>query len=116
MKLNSIKSRIGIAVALATIWNTGAFSQEGRPVAAADLTGKKICWDDGRKANFAPNGQFSNDQGQHSTWSVTEPGVLVIGSSNRQTVVLADGRLQQHWFVGRSAKGADKYRWGTVCN
>ena len=39
------------------IWSTGAFSEEGRPLTAADLAGRKICWDGGYWEEFAANGQ-----------------------------------------------------------
>jgi hypothetical protein len=110
-----ITARICVAGVLTALFSTAAFSLDGRPVAPADLVGKKICWDDGHTGAFAANGQFTNEQGQHATWSIGD-GVLHVGNNYRETVVLADGRLQQHWFVGRSARGADKYRWGTVCN
>ena len=111
----SIKSRVAVAALFAMIWNTAAFSEEGRPVTAADISGKKICWNTGHTSMFAANGQVVFDSGHHANWSVSEPGVIVTGNTERQTVVLPDGRLQEHWFVGRSSKGADKYLWGTVC-
>ena len=113
----SIKSRVGVAVVLAMIWPTGGFAQEGRPVTAEDISGKKFCWNTGHWTTYALNGDFTSDRHAGFRWSVPEPGVILIGRHTyRQTVVLPDGRLETHSFRGRSPKGTDRYRWGTVCS
>lgn len=110
----SIALRTCIGIALMALFDTAALSDEGRPVAAADIAGKKICWNNGRSATFAANGQYTNDRNQHSTWSIAQGGILHIGNDYTETIVLPDGRLQTHRFSGRH--GGDKYGWGTVCN
>jgi hypothetical protein len=93
--------------------------QEGRPVTAEDIAGKKICWETGHWSMYAANGSFWNDRGDHHhKWSVPEPGVIEIEGHYRQTEVLPDGRLQSHLFNNHARKrpgGANIYHWGTVC-
>jgi hypothetical protein len=113
-KTNSAARGICIAIILPAFLGTAAWADEGRPATQADLAGKKICWSFGRVSVFAANGQYSNDRGQHSTWSISEPGVIHVGHVYLQTVVLSNGQLQQHKFLGRA--GGDKYIWGSVCN
>ena len=52
---------------------------DGRPATEKDLVGKNICWNDGRTFMFSANGQFTDGEGHHTTWLVTEPGVVKIG-------------------------------------
>lgn len=104
---------LGFAVLLASACPTEIFAQTGRPASASDVSGKTICWNDGGRGTYAANGQFTNRQGAHTTWSVPAPGVIRVGSSERQTEVLADGRL--HVLVtGRHA--IQREYWGTACN
>jgi hypothetical protein len=84
---------------------------KGRPITAADLSGKKFCWSDGGWSIYAANGQFSNSLGKHSHWSVPEPGVLHAGRF-LQMEVLPDGRL--HWYFQVYSQDFDG--WGTLCN
>jgi hypothetical protein len=90
---------------------------EGRPVTASDISGKKICWDNGRWGYYAAGGEFSNDRGNHHRqWSVPEPGVIKTGVGYRQTEILPDGQFRSHSFAGRRG-GKDKNidHWGKVC-
>jgi len=103
------------------IWSTGALSQEGRAVTANDISGKKICWDNGYWDKYAANGQHfwglgATDQttpGGHYTWTITEPGVIRTGSKYRQTEVLPDGNFQVS-RIGRHCQRRDFS--GAVCN
>ena len=84
---------------------------EGRPVAAGDISGKKICWNNGNEVFYMANGHFTSWGGDHGTWSIPEPGLIHVGYIYRQTEVLPDGRLHIYWYHNH---GQD--RWGTVCN
>jgi hypothetical protein len=111
------KLYIRLAVAVALAWPLLAHADEGRPVVAGDLSGKKICWNNGSDGAYAADGNYFSGQGHRSHWSVPSPGVVKIGYRYRQIVVLPDGRFERYWFVGRSNRpeGRDRYRWGTVC-
>src|SRR6202000_1968643 len=67
--------RIG-AVGLVALAVTGAFADEGRPVTAADVSGKKFCSNTGHWVQFAADGHATTDLGHHPKWSVLEPGVI----------------------------------------
>jgi len=92
---------------------------QGRPVTAADIIGKKICWNNGHWGLYAANGEFSNDRNPkpHSKWSVPEPGLVKTGAYYRQAEILPDGQFFSYGFCGGcgsiTGQGA---QWGTVCN
>ena len=73
--------------------NMSPNEEEGRPVEARDISGKKFCWNSGHSGVFRANGDYIKDDGHHPKWSVPEPGVILIGDTYRQTEVLPDGRL-----------------------
>ncbi len=113
-------SLFAAAFACAAFCMTAADAQlgrptESRPVTEKDLVGKKICWNNGRTGIFAANGQFTNDRGHHTTWLVTEPGVVEIGINYSQYQILPDGSFYRHWYHGKSITGHHEL-WGTVCN
>ena len=47
------------------------------PVSAADLAGKKICWNSGTEATFGPGGKYSSNTVGVGTWKVTSNGVSI---------------------------------------
>jgi hypothetical protein len=103
--------RIG-AVGLVALAVTGAFADEGRPVTAADVSGKKFCSNTGHWVQFAADGHATTDLGHHPKWSVLEPGVIKTGYVERQIQVLSDGQLYQH-RLGRHGKNQD--HWFKEC-
>ena len=85
---------------------------DGRPATEKDLVGKNICWNDGRTFMFSANGQFTDGEGHHTTWLVTEPGVVKIGLTRYgQYEILPDGSFYE--LVGH--RKLHEY-WGKVCN
>jgi hypothetical protein len=88
---------------------------QGRPIAAKDLAGKKFCWDQGGWTIYAADGHYTNSKGDHTHWSVPEPGVVEIGYGRRQFEVLTDGRIHNYRFCG-ACQYHDKDSWGTLCN
>lgn len=48
---------------------------EGRPVTAADFSGKKFCFNDGIWEYYEPNGKMTTSRG-HGVWSVPQPGLI----------------------------------------
>lgn len=111
----SIKWGAAATVAFVMLECAGVFAQalpqEGRPVTADDISGKRVCWSNGRMSIFLADGQYKNDRGQHATWSVSQPGVIHINYTYWETQMLSDGRLLHHWY-----SRIDHYRWGTFCN
>jgi hypothetical protein len=115
---------LGFAIVCASLHPARALAQwvlppEGRPVTANDISGKKICWDNGRWGLYALNGEFSNNR--HGSighkWSVPEPGVIKTGEYYRQTEILPDGQFHSHSFKltrGKGDKNID--HWGKVCD
>jgi hypothetical protein len=92
-----------------------AFAEDGRPVTAQDISGKTICWEDGRRNTFAVDGRYTSTAGRHSKWSVIEPGVVKAGHLEHQIEVLPDGQLHSHRFRGRSTRGIYVDHWGKAC-
>lgn len=107
--------RLAILLALPA---TNASAEDGRPVTAKDLSGKTYCWDNGHKGTYGGNGNYSNVAGYRGTWSVPEPGVVHVGTSQSQIEVLSDGRLRIHVFHGGSDRPdrGDVNHWATPCN
>jgi hypothetical protein len=103
--------QICLATMLAILRTANAFADEGRPVIASDVAGKKVCWNTGQWDMYEADGQFTNNYGRHSRWSVPEPGVLKRGPQYRQVEVLPDGRFQLRYY-----SHGDRDYWGTVCN
>ena len=111
------KPASGVALAFALTWPVAALADEGRLVTAADLAGKKICWEDGAVVTFAANGGYSNSIGWRTRWIVSSPGIVEIGPIYREMVVLPDGRFQTHrWRSFFKVGGHDSYRWGRACS
>ena len=106
--------RIGAAgfIVLASMAVTGAFADEGRPVTAADVSGKKFCSNTGHWIQFGADGRATTDLRHHPRWSVLEPGLIKTGYLERQIEVLPDGQLYQH-RLGRHGRNQD--RWFKEC-
>ena len=79
-----------IAVALALTCPLAALADQGRPVAASDLSGKTICWNDGWRITYAADGKYlltrDNQPGHWPRWwwSIQWPGVVEIKEGYRQ--------------------------------
>ena len=73
--------QICLATMLAILRTASAFADEGRPVIASDVAGKKVCWNTGQWDMYGADGQFTNNYGHHSRWSVPEPRISSAGAS-----------------------------------
>jgi hypothetical protein len=91
-------------IAFAMIWPVLAAADEGRPVTAADLSGKTICWNGkgGLVVTYHADGRTSSKRGGHSVWSVPKPGLVKFRYRYTPMFVLPDGRFQTHRFFGKS--------------
>ena len=65
---------LGAAFALSLAFCSGA---PAAPASSADLSGKKICWDNGSASNYGPGGKYSNTMSGEGTWSMTAKGIHV---------------------------------------
>ncbi len=107
-----------------------AQAQAGRPVTAADLSGKTICWEDGWRITYAGGGGYLGARGNssaanphHERWSLLDPGVVQVDREGKQRylqiVVLPDGRFERDRFRGKVTKGGMagiQRSFGTVCH
>lgn len=117
--------RFTLPFVCACLYATGAIAQsllppQGRPVTAKDISGKKICWDNGHWGLYAANGDFSNNRHgpQGHKWSVPEPGVIQTSDHYRQVVVLPNGGFESYSFKYRARKkpsGPMVEHSGTAC-
>jgi hypothetical protein len=89
---------------------------DARPVTAADLGGKIICWGDGNIQAFSADGKTANRQLQDGTWSVGANGVRIEGAGGGANVdieIQPDGTFTSefsdsggtHKGVGKICKG-----------
>ena len=93
-------------LSLAFVWSASA-----APVTAADLSGKKICWDNGSASHYAPGGKYSNNLTGEGTWSMTGNGVHI--HTERYDYVAAIQKLPGGSFqavvIGTDLKSSGKY-------
>jgi hypothetical protein len=112
------------------VWPAFAQAQAGKPVTAADLSGKTVCWDDGWRITYAADGGYLSARGDapvvrgHTRWSISSLGTLKLDRGEKQQylqlVVLPDGRLERDWFVGKphhhTGVPGMQQTWGTICH
>jgi hypothetical protein len=81
------------------------------PVTSADLSGKKICWDNGSASNYGHGGKYSNNVSGHGTWSLTSSGVRV--HTDRYDYVASIQKMPDGTFhavvLGAGMKSSGKY-------
>ena len=64
----------GLALGLSFAFSCCAVA---RPVTAEDLAGRSICFSNGSKATFFPDGKYENNSIGKGTWAITSDGVKV---------------------------------------
>jgi hypothetical protein len=90
-----------------------AQAQEARPVTAADLAGKTICWDNGWRMSYAKDDSYFGARGDahavnpHTAqWSISEEGVVDIERPDKHwqdsMTVHPGGRFEIYQFSKRS--------------
>ena len=67
-------SPLGLAFGLSFAFSCFATA---RPVTTEDLSGRSICFSNGSKATFFPDGKYQNNSIGKGTWAVTSDGVKV---------------------------------------
>lgn len=72
------------------------------PVASADLSGKKFCWNGGGRENYYADGKYVSSVDGIGTWVIVKHGVLIktnqiTGLANMQK--LTGGRFTSTWIV-----------------
>ena len=84
------------------------------PVTTADLTGKKICWDDGSIETYAAGGSFSTNTGGTGTWVVTDAGEI---KTTTTSVSCTTKKLDNGTFSGTCAVNGENLPFaGHYCN
>ncbi len=101
-------SLLGAAVLLSLALPSPASAS---PVTAADLSGKKICWNNGSASVYSRGGKYANDLSGEGTWSVTGAGVHV--HTDRYDYVAAIQKLPDGTFqaviIGAGIKSTGSY-------
>ena len=67
-------SPLGLAFGLSFAFSCCAMA---RPVTTEDLAGRSICFNNGSKATFFPDGKYENNSIGKGTWAVTSDGVKI---------------------------------------
>jgi hypothetical protein len=115
-----MKRRKYLPLFIGGLWATALASVSAAlaaPVTAADLTGKKICWDNGNVSTFLPGGKFSSNRSGNGTWAMTAGGVETHTehwsgvSANFEK--MPDGTFQQ---TGSGKSGKPWILTGRYCN
>ena len=108
MKLPSLP----IAAFAVSILLVSSSPVQARPVTAADLAGKMICWGDGNIQAFSADGKTANRQFQDGAWSVGANGVRIdvgSGGANVDIEIQPDGTFTSEWTdSGGTHKGVGK--------
>ena len=81
------------------------------PVTSADLSGRKICWDNGSASSYGGGGKYSNSLSGEGTWTITGGGVHI--HTDRYDYVAAIQKLPDGTFqavvIGAGIKSTGKY-------
>jgi hypothetical protein len=67
-------SPLGVAFVLSVALYSAALAA---PVTSADLSGKKICWNNGSVSSYGRGGKYSNNMTGDGTWSMAGGGVHI---------------------------------------
>jgi hypothetical protein len=107
--MQKLLSLIGTAIFLSLALLSSASAS---PVTAADLSGKKICWNNGSASVYGHGGKYSNNLSGEGTWSVTAGGVHV--HTDRYDFVATIQKLPDGSFQA-VINGAGIKSTGTYC-
>jgi hypothetical protein len=64
----------GFAALTGPFFAVSAFAD---PVTAKDLSGRKICWQDGLVGTFSPGGKYHSSSSGAGTWQVNSVGIQI---------------------------------------
>jgi hypothetical protein len=64
----------GLAALIGPFFSVSAFAD---PVTAKDLSGRKICWQDGLVGTFSPGGKYLSSMSGAGSWQVNSAGVQI---------------------------------------
>jgi hypothetical protein len=88
-----------------------ATAAQAAPVTAADLAGKRICWNTGSASNYGAGGHYSSDFSGQGTWAIAPGGVHIHTASYDYRAImqkLPDGSFTAA-IVGTDIKSTGKY-------
>jgi hypothetical protein len=111
--MRSLNIAFATALGMATVVPLAAVA---RPVTTADLSGKRICWNNGDKQSYLPGGGFSSTRWGKGTWRVTAHGVQIHAHPGGNS--LADIRLRHGSFsltTYSNLNGLRQTAWGKYC-
>jgi hypothetical protein len=95
---------LGTGCTLATVLLSPAMAT---PATAADLEGRKICWDNRNISSFMPGGKYSSPAIGDGTWSMTAQGVEI--HTSYMSVILDIDKLPDGTFKSKIEKASGKY-------
>jgi len=81
------------------------------PVTSADLSGKKICWNNGSVSSYGAGGRYSNNMTGEGTWSMAGGGVHIHTDRYDYVAIMqksADGTFQAE-IAAANIKSTGKY-------
>jgi hypothetical protein len=104
------------ALAVASLVGASVFSHAAiaKPVTSADLSGKKICWNNGDVETYSAGGKYNSARAGDGTWAVSGAGVGIksqIYNWAEDIEKLADGTFSRD-FV---AHGQSFHHTGQYC-
>jgi hypothetical protein len=110
--MKRVLSQVAVGLSFSFLLLSAAIA---RPVTSADLSGKKICWNDGNIDTYFPGGKISSRKGGDGNWRVTTIGLQVsgaYGSFVHDMQILPDGTFTDDIDCGCSRV----YHWiGHYC-
>ena len=68
---------LSLSVAAAVLSLASLSIANAAPVTSADLSGKKICWNNGSVSSYGRGGKYSNNMTGDGTWSMAGGGVHI---------------------------------------
>jgi hypothetical protein len=100
-----------VPLAAAAVFALATSAAKAAPVTAADLAGKRICWDTGTASSYGAGGHYSSDFSGEGTWSIAPGGVHIHTASYdyRATMQKLPNGTFTAAIVGTEIKSTGKY-------
>ncbi len=68
---------LSLSAAAAVLSLASLSGANAAPISSADLSGKKICWNNGSVSSYGRGGKYSNNMTGDGTWSMAGGGVHI---------------------------------------
>lgn len=112
MKLHSSYA-IGATFSLFLLPATQAIA---KPVTAADLTGKSLCWSSGEKETYLAGGKFVSKGWGEGSWRLMSDGIVAIQSKSLEWTASIEKRADGGFERNASGSGWSNFWTGHYCN